>query len=294
MVIVKPASVKPASVKPGSVNRHAATAKFGLYPPRLATRALIGFAQRRRNRGLDRILALIARKLAILLQPGPYDVEIQGLKLRLYPRDNVGERKFLFMPGWFDPAERALIERELPPDGVFVDIGANVGLYTLWAGRKLGAGGRLLAFEPQAEALRRLKANLSFNYIEAPVTLIEAAAWDADATLAFQDDRDNLGGGSAVLDHGETPGHVPARAVAAVLAESGIGRIDILKIDIEGAEDRVLAGLLAQAPPALHPRWMIVENGGGRWLIDLPGLLAANGYAPVAEHRMNTIWRRIA
>jgi FkbM family methyltransferase len=271
-----------------------AVAKFGSYPLSLSTRLLVAFAQRRANRGIGRVLALAARRTALFLQRGPLDAEVMGLKLRVHPRDNVGERKFLFMPDWFDPAERALIDRELPRDGVFLDIGANIGLYTLWAGRRLGPEGRVVAFEPQPEALRRFKANLSFNYIEAPVSLIEAAAWDEDATLSFQADAGNLGGGSAVIDHGHAPVAVPARAVASVLAELGVAKVDMLKIDIEGAEDRVLAGLLAQAPPALHPRWLIVENGGGRWALDLPQILADHGYAPVAHHRMNTIWRRLA
>jgi FkbM family methyltransferase len=276
------------------VSLRPAVAKFGAYPPSLLTRTLVAFSQARERRGLGRFLALAARKTAMLFQPGPLDTEVLGIKLRVHPRDNVGERKFLFMPSWFDPAERALIDRELPRDGVFVDIGANVGLYTLWAGKKLGPDGRVIAFEPQPEALRRLKANLSFNYIEAPVSVIEAAAWDEDTILSFQPDRSNLGGGSAVLDHGGAALTVPARAVASVLAEAGVAKVDMLKIDVEGAEDRVLAGLLAQAPPSLHPRWLIVENGGGRWSLDLPRILADHGYAPVAHHRMNTIWRRLA
>lgn len=271
-----------------------AVAKFGSYPPTVLTRALVAFSQTRERRGLSRILALVARKTAILFQPGPLDTEVLGIKLRVHPSDNVGERKFLFMPGWFDPAERALIDRELPRDGVFVDIGANVGLYTLWAGKKLGPEGRVIAFEPQAEALRRLKANLSFNYIEAPVNVIEAAAWDEDTALSFQADRSNLGGGSAVLDHGAAAQPITARSVAAVLAETGVSKVDMLKIDVEGAEDRVLAGFFAQAPVSLHPRWLIVENGGGRWSLDLPAILADRLYAPVAQHRMNTIWRRLA
>jgi glycerol-3-phosphate acyltransferase PlsX len=70
--------------------------------------------------------ALVLRRMVLRTHPSTIDAEVEGLKLRLYPEGNVCERKFLFMPRFFDPDERALIDAELPPDGVFVDVGANV------------------------------------------------------------------------------------------------------------------------------------------------------------------------
>ncbi|MDZ7641157.1 MAG: hypothetical protein U5J62_03915 [Desulfurivibrio sp.] len=75
---------------------------------------------------------------------------IGGINLRCAFYDNYSEKKFVFTPWRYDADERQLIREELPVDGVFVDIGANIGIYTLTASKTMGRGGRCIAFVAQS------------------------------------------------------------------------------------------------------------------------------------------------
>ena len=57
---------------------------------------------------------------------------MDGLQFEFFLRDNNSEKKYLFMPWRFDERERRFLVDSIPADGVFVDIGANVGIYTLY------------------------------------------------------------------------------------------------------------------------------------------------------------------
>ena len=72
--------------------------------------------------------------------------------MRCYLRDNTCERKFMFTPWRFDTEERRALTGSLRPDGVFVDIGANVGWYSLFVASQAGPASRILALEPQPDA----------------------------------------------------------------------------------------------------------------------------------------------
>ena len=68
-----------------------------------------------------------------------------------------------FMPWRFDLAERTLLVEAMPDDGIFVDVGANVGIYSLYVARHLGRNGRVLSFEPNPAAYERLETNVRLN-----------------------------------------------------------------------------------------------------------------------------------
>jgi hypothetical protein len=79
--------------------------------------------------------------------PFVHDIEVDGIKLRCHPHDNVTERELMLDP----TAEREAIDlvlAELGAGGTFVDIGANCGVYSLFAARQVGPAGRVVAIEP--------------------------------------------------------------------------------------------------------------------------------------------------
>jgi len=80
---------------------------------------------------------------------------------------------------------------------------------------------------------------------------------------------------------------VPSKPLLSVLADAGITAIDALKIDVEGAEDIVLAPFLRDAPQPLLPRLILIEDTRGFWGIDLFALLAARGYTETERSRQN-------
>ncbi|MFV3075724.1 FkbM family methyltransferase [Niveispirillum fermenti] len=272
--------------------RHDPAAPFGFHAPGTLPRALIGFCQAQPLTPMGRRLALWLRRVAMLLQGPVFDVAVRGINLRLYPDDNVGERKFLFMPQFFDPAEMALLADRLPRDGTFVDIGANVGLYTLNAARLLGPAGRILAIEPGPEAARRLRFNLSINRTDAAITHVDCAIGAEEGVLGLYLDNSNLGGSSLVRDHGGASTPVRVRPLLDVLGGAGVTGIDVLKIDIEGAEDKALLPFFAAAPESLWPRVIIIERSQESWGGDLLGRLKAAGYRAFGDSRMNWLFER--
>jgi hypothetical protein len=77
-----------------------------------------------------------------------------------------------------------------------------------------------------------------------------------------------------------------------VLREAGIESIDVLKIDVEGAEDVVLVPFLHDAPRALLPELVLIEDTRGFWQTDVFALLERHGYTVVARNRQNVAYRR--
>jgi FkbM family methyltransferase len=227
------------------------------------------------------------------------DVSVGELRLRCHFRDNHSERRFVFMPSRFDEAERRLLTESLPADGVFVDIGANVGIYALTAATRLGPEGRVIALEPNPPVFARLVFNLG-------ATRAGRAAWpqvtplalginDAGGEVELHLDPRNLGGSSIVKRTAAADAtRIPCRPLLPLLLELGVPRVDALKIDIEGAEDLALMPFLRAAPDALLPRLLFIENSEAVWRQDLPGALRARGYAPCLRTAMNTVLRRAA
>ncbi|MEX2515428.1 MAG: FkbM family methyltransferase [Gammaproteobacteria bacterium] len=269
---------------------------YGTYTPAPIIRRLIRLAQHCPDNWPGNQLALIIRKLVRKTAAMPLDSQAGDIQMRFYLHDNVSERKFLFMPQRFDPAERELIQQLLPADGTFIDIGANVGIYTLTAARVLNHQGRILAFEPNPPAFARLQFNINANPgISARITLLQEGVSDQDAEFELQLDASNLGGSSlksraaaASTQHVS----VRCRPLLQVLMEQNITRMDMLKIDIEGAEDIALAPFLQQADDSLLPDYIIIERSERDWQIDLHALLQQRGYRQRLETRMNRIFQR--
>ncbi len=85
---------------------------------------------------------------------------------------------------------------------------------------------------------------------------------------------------------------VPAVSLLDLVRGEGLTRIDAVKLDVEGAEDLILEPFLRQAPPALHPRLLIVEDGTDLWQTDLSALLTRHGYRRIAKTRLNLVFER--
>jgi hypothetical protein len=85
---------------------------------------------------------------------------------------------------------------------------------------------------------------------------------------------------------------VPCRPLLTVLGEAGITAIDALKIDVEGVEDLVLGPFLRDAPAALLPGMVLIEDARGYWRTIVFALLEARGYTVVARSRHNVALRR--
>ena len=241
-----------------------------------------------------RRLALFLRRFAIsLLRGRPLDVERYGARMRLHPYNNNCEKKVLFTPQFFDPAERAVLRERLTPGCVFLDIGANIGAYALFVAAFAGPAARIVAVEPQPDVFDRLSYNIAQNPFHTVKAVACAVADKAGELTLFIDPRNR--GESSLKIVGTNEGaqiRVPAVTLLDLVRAEGLERIDAVKLDVEGAEDLILEPFLREAPAALLPRLLLVENGTDQWQLDLPKLLEGHGYRELTRTRLNLVFER--
>ena len=143
--------------------------------------------------------------------------------------------------GAHQPHLAALLGRILAPSMTFVDVGANIGYFSLLAARIVDGGGRVVAIEPGARNCRLLHRSLVRNRL-GNVQLHPCAISDDRGTLAYLAEGSNgtIADLDATRDVPAGAHLVPATTLDDLLA--GLDRVDVIKLDVEGAEGRVLRG----------------------------------------------------
>lgn len=195
--------------------------------------------------------------------------------------------KQLFVGGCIEPNELALLARILAPGTVFVDAGAHEGLYSLFAARRIGDSGRVLAFEPSQREFSRLNRNLALNKL-ANVQAFRTALSNCNGSVELLIAEDEHSGQNTLgefvhQDIGclrrET---VEAETLDSVVAREGLERLDVLKIDVEGAEARLLEGsvgvLRTMRPIVFFEASDSALQQQGSSLDRLLGILRSTGY----------------
>ena len=265
-------------------------APFGALAPNAAQAVVISLAQRTRlKRGAFRPML---SRLVNLLRAGPLDVEYQGASFRFHHQASATERGALFNPD-YNLEELEFLRAHTPSGGVFVDVGANVGTYAMVLARHVGANGRVIAIEPHPVTFARLSFNNAASGFT-QVNLVAAAAGPADGELMIETDGDNLGASHIVTDAGTRDAiRVRSWRLQRILEEAGVSKIDALKIDVEGFEDRVLTGFFKEAPSTLWPCAVVIEHlSRDQWLEDCIADMRARGYAETGKTRSNTLLLR--
>lgn len=170
---------------------------------------------------------------------GEESIELFGYRVRLELADYIQRSMYLDA---FEPHETRMVQTYLKPGMTVVDVGANVGYYTLMAASIVGEEGQVHAFEPSPYAFARLHATICNNHIS-QVRLVQAALGDqrgqARLFLPAQ-----IGNHTPTL-LGEDVRHaveVPIRTLDEYVRQHNIERIDLLKLDVEGFEPNVIAG----------------------------------------------------
>ena len=265
-------------------------APFGALAPNAAQAAIIALAQRT---GLKRgAFRPWLSRLLNLLRPGPLDVRYQGASFRLYHQGSATERGALLNPD-YNIEELKFLRAHLTQGGVFVDVGANVGTYALVLARDVGAGGTVIAVEPHPVTHARLAFNNSAcGY--AQTRLVAAAVSDTDGKVSIETDGDNLGAShiatAAATAHAVK---VPALRLQRILQEAGVSKVDALKIDVEGFEDRVLIAFFRDTPQELWPRAVVIEHlSRDEWQQDCIADMSSRGYREAGRTRSNTLLTR--
>ena len=267
---------------------------FGTHAPSGFARWAIERTRALPNRWAARRMAHLLRRLAIQsLRGAPVDTEALGARMRLYPYNNICEKKVLFTPQFFDPEELGQLKSAIREGFTFVDIGANIGAYSLFVAAQAGLGAKILAVEPQPDVFDRLAYNIRQNPF-GTIKAVACAVADKSGELTLFLDPRNKGESSVkIVGSSQAPMiRVPAVTLLELLTSEGFTRLDALKLDVEGAEDLILDPFFRDAPASLHPALIIIEDGRERWQTDLGRLLAAQGYRLARRTRLNLIYER--
>lgn len=177
------------------------------------------------------------------------EIKVGGFRVRFDPRDRVIAKK-LALYGGFEEAEINILCSLSRPGDCVLDVGANIGLHSLYLSRSVGPGGRVIAVEPDPDNLKLLSANLEANGCD-NVTVLPYAFGNEEGWVGLFQSSENRGNLSIVdIDGNKDSVSVYMRRGEDVLKELG-ARPSLAKIDVEGAESIVISGLGSYLPASL-------------------------------------------
>lgn len=207
-----------------------------------------------KSHGLARKLRRISWSLRKRLAPVkpvilPFD---EGLKISIRPIDRLGRR--VFLDGYSEPDLARFLHLFLKTGDIYFDVGAHFGQYVLVAARLVGSTGRVHAFEPTQYTYNQLQENVVINKLDW-VQLNHNAVYDKTTTISLTVCLDGKGEfnslGKPLRADNEIIGTEKVTAITLdnYCREENVDQINLMKIDVEGAELSVLNGgqnLLAQ------------------------------------------------
>lgn len=206
-----------------------------------------------------------------------------GMKIRVACNDYVG--RMILRDGFYEPETVSLIQRFLGPGKVFLDVGAHVGQYTLVASQRVGDDGQVHSFEPDPNTFRWLAGNVRRNYLQ-NVHLNQAALSDEPGTKHFYFATPQDIGSNSLSRPSNDSGRsceVTCTTVDDYLAKKRVETVDVIKVDIEGAEYPMLKG--AQRLLSRPDKPVIIaefeearQRAFGNSCAELAELLSSHGY----------------
>jgi FkbM family methyltransferase len=229
-----------------------------------------------RIKGLGMILALPAKFFRA------WDAEVEarvfGSRMNLNSGDYLSNI-VLFTPNYFDRHERALIAEIVRPGDLVIDVGANIGIYTLLLARSVGPKGQVIAVEAEPTNFARLQGNVALNGMRW-VKLCPCGVSDKEETLALNlDDSGNAGAHSFVAKDGADPAQtriIKCVRLASLVDADRAPRF--MKLDIEGFEHRVLKAYFDDVEERMRPDYIMLEDARSLREDDAVALAAASGY----------------
>ena len=190
---------------------------------------------------------------------GSWEVELPGgMRVRCYA-DSQSATLLLYCNGLYDYHEMRFVCDYLRPGDRFLDIGANVGIYTLLAASVVGETGAIDAFEPVPSTLGRLRENLRLNSVET-VRIHEAAVGAEAGTVEFEIANDAM---NHMVQPSQARPNAAAATVECVVLDDYLdgNSYSLGKIDIEGAEPLAMQGARRMLEAANPPVWLVEING---------------------------------
>lgn len=168
-------------------------------------------------------------------------LELKEFRYRLSletPHDYLMFKEITSSRGGYEPGVENLLRNRLTSGGVFVDVGANNGYYTLLAAALVGPSGHVYSFEPNPRVFARLATNVRLNGF-GNITLHKMGLWDhAESGKLFHSPVED--GSDSLVRRGPVADDVALQPLDEVVVSTPV---DVVKIDAEGAEPRVIVGM---------------------------------------------------
>lgn len=220
-----------------------------------------------------------------------------GTQLRFALELNEEAQSEMYYFGAFQPEIVRVFTRSIRPDRIFVDVGAHIGQYTLWAAdyyrrHQVAEHPVVFAFEPNPRTFSRLQRNISINSLDSYVSAHELALSDRNGIAPFYPAIEARSGGSSLASHAHDPYHAQSGDKITVTSMSLDNffqqqplpaPLGLVKMDIEGAELLALRGAsttLSTYRPAIilevYSGWM---KSFGYTYHDLRKFLISLGYS---------------
>lgn len=171
---------------------------------------------------------------------------VDGLEILLFPRNETS--RAIALTGAYEPNELHWLQGVLELGMVFVDLGANIGLYTLFAARRVGPSGKVLAVEPSQREFGRLQRHVARNRlgnVSCGRVAVSDHRGEAELLVATEEHAGHNTLGSFAYDvqaRGREP--VTLARLDDLVESAGLDRVDVVKLDVEGAELPALQGAL--------------------------------------------------
>jgi len=165
-----------------------------------------------------------------------------GIFIRVTPFDHIEQQIFWY--GHYEQPVAILLENIVKPDSIVLDIGANIGYFTLIAAQKAKKG-KVVAFEPVQELSKKLQQNIRENHFQ-NIKVVEAAAGESEKDSTIYLSTSENSGMSSLQPPENFSGLSQAVKIINIdqwIKQSEIEKIDIVKLDIEGSELFALRGM---------------------------------------------------
>ena len=263
------------------------TSNFGFHRPNTFVGIIICITRSAGSNWLSKRVIFLLRRIAIVFSNECIDTKIFNTNLRMYTQGNVSEKRALFSPQIFEEEERNFIAKRAKNNSVFIDIGANIGLYSFSIGNsyKKYKNTKIYSIEPHPGLFKRLSFNASLNK-DIPIYPREMALMDKSGKFNLDTPEENLGQG-VISETGENL--VIGKKLSEFITDEKIKKISAMKIDVEGNEEKIIIPFLEEAKDESLPLIIIIENNKKFWKRDIIKLLEEKNYKIKKKTRMNYI-----
>lgn len=227
------------------------------------------------------------------------DGALPSLRFRVCTVDEYNRATFALRN---EPGTLSWITEQIRPGDVFYDVGANIGIFSMLAAHRTGPSGRVVAFEPHAATIATLLENIALNGLGEHIEVLSCALHGTTGHLPFL--YRSLVAGSGLSQVGATrdpfgqdaePVARELKAVASgddLIAGGAIAPAGVIKIDVDGNEAHVLAGMRGLLTGSERPRSVQVEVNP-KASAEVLELMSAAGYRETARHFTMAVERSI-